>query len=559
MASKAGILTIDLEANISKLVKGMNTAEKRTEKAFKNMKRVVGAFGLYLTGGAIINAFKQTSAEVDKLAKTSQKLGIGVVELQKLQFAGEQTGVAINTTNMALQRMTRRVSEASRGTGEAKDALKELNLQAVALAQLSPEKQFSAIADAMSNVTNEGDRVRLSMKLFDSEGVALINTLSLGSAGLKAYGDELSRIGVLSEAETKAIENFNDSMNKTNKVVGYIQGKLTALASTGMKKITDALNNWAVNGGAEKLWKDLLIIGEVGYRTGKVFSTLALTIEKSYNNVQLTILKTGLEIETFLGTMNKSRESLTKFKIAMKEFRNTQLEGDIAKNMKVLKSEIGSIIDEYNVFNLVVGKSNNTVKTGQVEQLTMWDNLKKAMKVYTDGVATEFEQMQTLVNGVTATMVNGIMGGFRSMMDGASDWGEAFKGIIKDIIAQLIKVLIIQRLIDGIVGAVPTGSVSGGSVSGGSVSGTRASGGGVSGGSSYVVGEHGREIFTPSTSGTISNGGDMVVNINNYSDTSVTTKQTDSGIEVFIRQIEPMIADGIRRGTSPIVPAIRGM
>ena len=556
MASKAGILTIDVQADIAKLVKGMNRAEKRTKKAFGNMKKVVGAFGLYLTGGAIIGAFKRTTAEVDKLAKTSQKLGIGVVELQKLQYAGEQTGVAITTMNMALQRMTRRVSEAGRGTGEAKGALKELNIEAVALARLSPEKQFSLIADAMNKVSNEGDRVRLSMKLFDSEGVALANTLALGSSGLKDFGDELNKIGILSSNDVKAIEAYNDSMNRMNKSVDFITGKLTALASTAMKDITDNLHQWAVEGGTERLWKGLLIIAEVAYRTGKVFTVLALQMQKYFNKVQLTILETGLEIETFLGTMSDARKSLTEFKIAMMKFNEVKFTGEIEKHMNVLISEIGSVVDKYIALQLVIGKGGEKAKEVIEDQVTAWGNLKEALKVYSQGVATQFEQMQTLVNGVTSTMVNGITGGFRSMMDGASNWGDAFKGIIKDIIAQLIKVLIIQKAIDGITTGI--GNLIPATASAG-VAGTRSSGGAVRGGSSYVVGEQGREVFTPSMSGTISNGGGTVVNVNNYASVDVETKETDQGIDVIIRQIEPMIADGIRRRTSPIAGAIEGM
>jgi len=121
----------------------------------------------------------------DALAKTADKLGVTTNALSELRYAGELSGVAANTMDMALQRMTRRLSEAAQGSGEAKGALQELGLSAQSLAMMSADQQLAKIADAMQAIPSQADRVRLAFKLFDSEGVAMVNTLSQGSEGLR--------------------------------------------------------------------------------------------------------------------------------------------------------------------------------------------------------------------------------------------------------------------------------------------------------------------------------------------------------------------------------------
>ena len=155
---------------------------KRVAGSVLNMKTaIVGAVG---AGG--FGALIQSSINAgDELAKTADKLGVTTEALSGLRHAAELTGVSTGTMDMALQRFTRRAAEAAKGTGEAKGALQELGIDAESLVRLPLDQQMNVVADAMQGVGTQSDRVRLAMKLFDSEGVALVNTLGGGADALK--------------------------------------------------------------------------------------------------------------------------------------------------------------------------------------------------------------------------------------------------------------------------------------------------------------------------------------------------------------------------------------
>ena len=179
---------------------------------------------------------------IDALAKTSDKLGIAISDLQALRQAAELTGVGTNTLDMSLQRMTRRLSEAAQGTGEAQDALKELNLDALALAKLSPDEQFREIAGAMKQVGSQSDRVRLAFKLFDSEGAALVNTLALGKSGLQEIGDEMDALGAsITRVDAAKVEAANDAMLRVATAAGAVSDRLTIELASSITAVANQM------------------------------------------------------------------------------------------------------------------------------------------------------------------------------------------------------------------------------------------------------------------------------------------------------------------------------
>src|SRR6056297_3384008 len=101
-------------------------------KTFVSDNRVAfTAFGVAL-GTAMVAARKFAGAmsdamtEIDEIAKTSRKLGLLENELITLRLAADRfAGMSAPQVDMAMQRMTRRIAEAAKGTGEAKGVIEE--------------------------------------------------------------------------------------------------------------------------------------------------------------------------------------------------------------------------------------------------------------------------------------------------------------------------------------------------------------------------------------------------------------------------------------------------
>lgn len=272
---KLGTLVVEIGAETAGFVKGINETKTGLRGVSTQARTTVNNLGKIATGAALagtalaVHLVNNSRKTIDALAKTSDRLGIATEQLAGLRFAAEQTGVSVQTLEMALQRQTRRIAEAAQGSGEAKDALRELGLSAEALNKLSPDEQFRKIAGAMEGVANSGDRVRLAMRLFDSEGVALVNTLALGEQGLADMQREAERLGIaLDRVQAAKVEAANDALNRASKVTeGLIQQFTVELAPILSALADEFVEMTADAGGFGNVAMEAVdgIVGVVGF------------------------------------------------------------------------------------------------------------------------------------------------------------------------------------------------------------------------------------------------------------------------------------------------------
>lgn len=219
-----------IDRNLSKTGKTTDTLNA----AFNKMKGTLAGLGLLALG-------KKALDSADNIQKLSIRLGASTEALSELKFVGEQSGVEFGNLSTGLQRMTRRISEAAAtGKGEAVPALKELGLAANRLNELPLDKQFEVIAEKMSGMTSESDRVRVAMKLFDTEGVALVQTMTNGAAGIQEMRAEAKALGLtLSQDQANAAAAAKDAMNRFNKALESIVTTLVTAFAPILEKVAN--------------------------------------------------------------------------------------------------------------------------------------------------------------------------------------------------------------------------------------------------------------------------------------------------------------------------------
>ncbi len=248
-------LTIDLIGKSAKLTAELKKANKNTKSwADKTRKIVTGATavmaGFAATGVATYAALYAKNAEfIDQQAKTADRLGLTTQALAGLQHAADLTGASTEALNMGLQRMTRRIGQvAATGKGEAKVALDQLGISIDDIASRSPDEQFKLIADRLSDVADQGQKVFLTQKLFDSEGVKLLNTLDAGSAGIAAMMQEAEQLGIaVNRVDAAKIEIANDELDRARKLASSF-GRALAIETA---PIVAALSESFVEAGKE--------------------------------------------------------------------------------------------------------------------------------------------------------------------------------------------------------------------------------------------------------------------------------------------------------------------
>lgn len=226
---------------------GMERAMDGVKKSFNSTVQSIKVLAIAATGIAATFALMANRAveTADKIQKFSTRIGVSTEALSELKYAAELSGVSFETLAMAMQRSTRRIAEAATGTGEAKAALKELGLDAQKLNQLKPDKQLETLADAIAGVGSQSDRVRLAMKLFDSEGVSLLQLFEKGASGIRDFREEAKELGLTLTPEGAAkLIKYKDSMTRLKESVNALAQEITIELAPAIGDVVDSMTEW---------------------------------------------------------------------------------------------------------------------------------------------------------------------------------------------------------------------------------------------------------------------------------------------------------------------------
>lgn len=464
-------LVVSLEAETRKYRQGMDRAQRRLDRfqrsqtrslrsieaRFRNLGRVVGsAFGFFI-GGSIATAIRNTAKQADELENLGRRLGVAADQLQAWQLVAERFNVTNQSLNTGIQRLQRRSAEAAVGLGEARGALRELGISAQSFNNLSLDDQILRLARAFETVETDADRTRLAFKLFDTEGVALLQFLKEGEQGLQALRRELDG-QIWSEEERRRLSEANTSLKIMEQRTTLLAGSLSSLVleggdtfSTWLDEIREKINN--LTGSFSGLLNKISRLGAFGL-LGQVVASPApeddtpppIVIDQGTDD-PLDALARALDVSKTTKNdvdfaIEQGLEAAKKWEAIGKRFRNNV---DFAIEQAI---ELGGALAE---------------------------NARQAEDAFTDLFVTN--------------MVEAAEGGFRSIL-------QSFSRTLQQMAAKLLASQVFRLLGFGNPGG---GFLGLGKLFGGA----RADGGPVTGGRAFLVGERGPELFVPGSSGAI--------------------------------------------------------
>jgi len=538
----------------------------KTKQGFNSITSSIGRLRSSFAGlGALVGAgsfsllAKQSIDTADKIAKLSDRLGVSTEALSQYRYVADRAGVSFETLTMGLQRMTRRISEAAAGTGEARGALKELGLNAQALNQLQLDQQFEILADAIISVENPADRVRLAMKLFDSEGVALIQTMQRGAEGIRDMRNEADRLGLTLDASTaESAERAKDNISELRGAFEGLGFTLIDVAEGPLDLITGALVGMT----------ELIRNGAADVRN---FIRALDVIDGPY-----TRLNALRELEVKLNQKLEELESRRGGHLTSEYERTDQLLQQTEEKIALLNEEIAQReklleLEESTPVQINVTGGIEAITTAQKQSIATTEEWKDTMSRALDLIEAEFEELEDAAArdfaGIQEKAVETgdqfkelkttIEGWGRDFADTLLDADKSFKDFVSSLLKQFARIAL-SKLTDplfsmfGDFATQAAGSIFG-----------RAAGGPVAANQAYVVGEQGPEIFVPSSAGSIiPNGkvsaggggavGGVVVNLIESPGNGGKTNQRQEGgqfvLDVFVEQIRDAMISDVRSG-----------
>ncbi len=558
----------------------------KTKKAFssvsKSMDRLKTSIGgmkgavAGLIGTAGIGALTNNLLDTaDALGKTSARLGVTTGDLQSLRFAAEQSGLKVETFDMALQRFTRRTAEAASGTGVAKDALEDMGIELTTQdgKLKSSSNLLREVAEQFSKIPDQSEKVRVAFQLFDSEGVKMVNLLQEGKENLEALEEQFNSSGASIDSNfIKNAESVNDSLNLMSKV---LTGNL-AIALTGVIAQMNAVNesfsgfktislgigdflNFLTMGFKILIEEIRFIIGQLVGGFSKGFDVIAKQAKKYFEIIKGARGKPKKAIEELLKAQTAYHKEIAEgqklhnknIDLIKKQFRAGQEAIDAIRNneteKQVLKKETNSLeIELADEKSVRLRNSLNEEMQAAIDLANFQEAHNKKMRdaMFRDDETYFFSKnkleekafrstMSTMEAMASAVKDEGIaLFRFWQAAAVANTWMSTHEAAMKAW-AQL-----------GVFGAFAAGAIY--VVGAAQVKKiltekppAKQAGGDVLAGQPYLVGEQGPELFTPGQTGSIApnrnSGQGVIINIYDGTGRKISQAMSDLRVEVVER------------------------
>ena len=556
-AESAGVTQDELDKSVEKLGKGLAEA----------------AMGI----GTAKDALKSLNLDASDLIGLGLDGAMGAIadEINKIPSPMEKTAIAMQLFGRSGAPMINLLREGSAGMAQMQKEARALGIVIDEDLIRNAEEAQTQI-DLMSRVIN----ANLSSALVDlaplltktAEGLARI---AAGAGDLFSQIREIREIGL---GEFTVSTAFADRLIEQAEAAGILQSQIEAVKDakanmgpdlesgvagqiTGIKEYEDAVENL----------KQALKQADPSIQSNIAAEELAKVVQQSDLALASALIQNEALAEQnrlrSIGAEAAERERIAAEKTALMAKITSPFSGGTfsteAVNARLEAQRLG---EEYEKAAIAASLILNPIKAAVVVTDEITTEAERAREAYEAMINRMLEASPLLQQlGFDAGQLESTMGmvensmenAFMSMIDGTASASDAFKSMAGEIIKELFRVLVVQRMVGMISGGI-TSAFGGGATANPH---TRASGGPVTAGQAYVTGEHGRELFVPKTDGRIlsgaqtsnaaRSGGDGVTIIqNNTFGNGVNRAEVNAMLPKLVQASKAAVLDAKLRGGS---------
>lgn len=514
--------TAQYERQLKKIEGDTGRSTRRMTQQFKGVNSAIAGAGRAMKGFvaatlsvAGVQQIGRMFSDVAQIQDVADKVGLTTDQLQEYRFAAEQSGVATNTLDMAMQRFSRRVGEAANGTGELLPILKANDL-ALRNADGSMRSQNDILRDYINlikNARSDQERLVLAFKAFDSEGAALVNTFRDGTGAIdeqiKRYRDLGGVIDKEAIAKAKDLDDeynavmramgdatktmvvesvsfFRKLVSEANRVADEIRPKFERLQEMSLNEadFQQVLPSVQESAAAAQLINSLSPSGRPRLPRFKPPKPTKLPEDPEKRRERLKA-----EADAKREAERRERELLRlkeqSEQAALREFERRQ---DVINQLQFEAEQLGRTAEMQRVYNALqaAGVSLESTDGQRIQALVMQNEhlhkLKDAQDAYNDSLMSMAEL------GVSA---------FDRMIAGGSKLTDILRDMASQLASAATRALLLgQGPLAGLFGSAGGGGLLGKLI-------PRSGGGSVSPSNAYKVGERGPELFVPQSAGKI--------------------------------------------------------
>ena len=285
-----GSLTLDLIAKTGGFTGPIDRARNQSSRSFRQMERDAkkAALGIAkITGAAaaatagLVAYAKIGMDNVDAQAKLARSLEATIGDLRGISLAASDAGVEQGKLNSALMSYNKRLGDAVRDTGPAKQAYKDLGIEASKLVNMPMAEQLALVAERINQLDSAAERQSIADALM-SNGRNVVKLFESGGDAIRDAIDEVDGLGLaISDVDAAKIEEANDAISR----IGLVSEAAQNAVAIGLAPVLGDLADMLVEvakafqaGEYDRQIKLLVDVGKVAAVAGTAYGTYRVAI-----------------------------------------------------------------------------------------------------------------------------------------------------------------------------------------------------------------------------------------------------------------------------------------
>lgn len=240
----AGSIVVDLLLKTGSFEGDSKKAARSLKDFEKTVKTSAIALGALATTAVVAFGVmvKKSINAMDEMSKLSQSVGVSVEALSSLAYAADLSGVSTEELAKNLGRLTKGMSDAAQGMGEAKKAFDSLGIDVGGLQ--SADQALLELADKFAGMQDGAQKTALALQLFGKSGMSMIPFLNMGRTGVAQLQAEADRLGVTLNTQTaQAAERFNDNLTRLGAIGQGVANQIASAMLPALEKLTAQMFN----------------------------------------------------------------------------------------------------------------------------------------------------------------------------------------------------------------------------------------------------------------------------------------------------------------------------
>ena len=207
----------------------------------------LGKKALNAVSGAYDLLIGDTVKMADDLLQQSTITGLSTDALQEYAYMAELVDTDVSTITGSLTKLTRNMSTATKGTGDAYKAFEQLNIDLYNTdgTMRDANDVFGEAIDKLGQMENQTERDALAMTLFGKSGQELNPIIAAGSEELDKFRKEAYDMGYVLDNDTlESLGGIDDSMQRLDKAFDTAKRTIATALAPVIADLTEKFVEW---------------------------------------------------------------------------------------------------------------------------------------------------------------------------------------------------------------------------------------------------------------------------------------------------------------------------